>query len=595
MKKKSYSSFLFSLLVFVAGIGFLLVFILFELFFGTSRASFVEVIQHQLSYPWNWLVFFLPVVFTVFAYRVQSFYENRISAIYAEKETFQRRLGNIKLFIQGLINNKTDETISKEFKQDPVAGLLYHLRDGIEKSRKEEDQRRREEEQRNWMTEGLATFGEILRNNHDDIHELSYDIISNLVNYTNSNQGALFILNDEAEYNKYFDMTASYAYDRRKFSDKRIDFGEGLLGTCALEKQTIHLTEIPDGYLSITSGLGKSNPRSLLLVPLNINEQNYGILEIASFHDYQKHHIEFIEKVAEGVASTISGVKTNLKTSKLLKESREQAEIMASQEEEMRQNMEELQATQEEAARQNEQHVRFSGVVEDSLLIAELDLNGNFIHVNRNFLKKAGFPDLSYLRGHHYMTIIDATYNSRFDEIWSSLIGESKKYEGEIHCTNRAGRDFWLMGTLSPVLDSDGAIRHVLLLASDNSETRKKLSDFEEQVLLAEKAFPQARLDTDGIVLSVNENFAEMFGMPARDLLKKPVFEIIPDSGRNLFRTKWKQIAQGGYYSSSLLFEVSKGDTKKAMVHFSGIRNLNSEIAEILMLVNPESGTDEKP
>jgi PAS domain S-box-containing protein len=594
MKKKSSSSFLFPLLVFVAGIGFLFVFIVVEMFFGTTRASFVELIQKQLSSPWNWLVYFLPVAIAVFAYRVHTYYEKRIDAIDAEKDTLQRRLDNIKLFIQGLINNKTDDTISDEFKQDPVAVLLYSLREGIEKSRKDEAQRRKEEEQRNWMTEGLAKFGEILRNNHDDIHELSYDIISNLVKYTDSNQGALFILNDEAEYNKFFDMTASYAYDRRKFADKRIDYGEGLLGTCALEKQTIYLTEIPEGYLNITSGLGKSNPRTLLLVPLNVNEQNFGVLEIASFHDYQKHHVEFIEKVAEGVASTISGVKTNLKTTKLLKESREQAEIMASQEEEMRQNMEELQATQEEAARQNEQHVRFSGAVDESLLIAELDLNGNFIHVNRNLLKKAGFPDLSYLRGQHYMTLLDASDKSRFDEVWSSMISASKNYTGEIHCTNRAGRDFWIMGTLSPVLNSKGVIQHVLLLAVDSSETMQKLTDYEEQVLLTGRAFPQARMDTDGVILSVNKNFEEMIRMPARELVKMSVFEIINEPGRNLFRTKWKQISQGSYVSSTLLFYASTGETIKAMVHFSGIRNLNSEITEVLMLINPESVNSKK-
>ena len=59
------------------------------------------------------------------------------------------------------------------------------------------------------------------------------------------------------ENNKYLEQTACYAYDCKKFANKRLEWGEGLIGTCVLEKQTIYLTAIPDSYMEITSGLGK--------------------------------------------------------------------------------------------------------------------------------------------------------------------------------------------------------------------------------------------------------------------------------------------------------------------------------------------------
>ncbi|MDF9796162.1 CHASE3 domain sensor protein/putative methionine-R-sulfoxide reductase with GAF domain [Catalinimonas alkaloidigena] len=238
---------------------------------------------------------------------------------------------------------------NRDLNKDNLAGELIQMREQMKKV-KEEDNRRI------WSTEGLSIAAEITRKYQHNTDELGNKLVTKVVQYLNANQAALFVLNDEDENHKQLDLIACYAYDRKKYLKKSIDIGEGLVGQAYLEADTIYLTEIPNDYVYITSGLGKATPSSILIIPLKYNEHVMGVLEIAAFQPFKKYQIEFAENLGEIIASTLSTVKTNEKTRILLEQSQEQAEEMRAQEEEMRQNMEELQATQEEMQRKTKEY-----------------------------------------------------------------------------------------------------------------------------------------------------------------------------------------------------------------------------------------------
>jgi methyl-accepting chemotaxis protein len=214
-----------------------------------------------------------------------------------------------------------------------------------------------EERKRQWANEGLAKFVDIMRSSSDDIVTLGDRIISALVQYTKSNQGALYILNDEDENNKHLELVSLFAFDIKKFETRRIKLGEGLLGQTYLEAETNYYTNFPDEYIRITSGLGDANPRSILIVPLKVDTQVYGIVELASFNEYAQHEITFVEKLGETIASSIASVRAAQKNKYLIEQFQSQTEQMRAQEEEMRQNMEEMQATQEEVARKEHGYI----------------------------------------------------------------------------------------------------------------------------------------------------------------------------------------------------------------------------------------------
>jgi CHASE3 domain sensor protein len=233
--------------------------------------------------------------------------------------------------------------------QDNLAGDLIKMRDQMKKV-KELD------EKRIWSTEGLAKFSDVARNNQNNIEKLSNEVIRFLTKHLKAQQGSLFVIRDEDEEQEPFlELAACYAFDKKKFVDRKIDIGSGMVGQAFMEGGTILLTDLPPNYISITSGLGHATPSCVIIVPMKYNERVEAVLELASFTKFEQHEVDFLEKAGEVIASSIYATKTNERTAKLLKETQEQAEALRSQEEELRQNMEELQATQEDM-RRKEKH-----------------------------------------------------------------------------------------------------------------------------------------------------------------------------------------------------------------------------------------------
>jgi hypothetical protein len=152
--------------------------------------------------------------------------------------------------------------------KDNLGQSMLDMRANLEKAEVEKEERQCEDERRNWITHGIAQFAELLRANNNNIEELCHSIVSNLVKYIGANQAGIFILNDDGAENPVLELKACYAYERRKFINKTIGLGEGLVGTCFLERESIYMTCLPNDYINITSGLGGDTPRALLLVPL---------------------------------------------------------------------------------------------------------------------------------------------------------------------------------------------------------------------------------------------------------------------------------------------------------------------------------------
>ena len=212
----------------------------------------------------------------------------------------------------------------------------------------------RRDKERNWIVRGVAEISEILRM-HDSTDDLGEDVIKFILGKIGAVQGAFYVINDDNPKQPLIEMRASWAYNRKKYLKKKFRFAEGLVGEAAAEKDTIMRTEIPDDYVTITSGiLGDQRPQCLLIVPLITNEEVYGVLEFAGFRKFDQSQVKFVQELSLILARTIFNIKVNERTRRLLAESQEMSNELKEKQEVLRQNAEEMQATQEELKRSNQ-------------------------------------------------------------------------------------------------------------------------------------------------------------------------------------------------------------------------------------------------
>jgi PAS domain S-box-containing protein len=461
--------------------------------------------------------------------------------------------------------------------EDELGIALLDMQKSLKNAKKEEESRKEDEVKQRWISEGLAKFGEILRQNNDNIKVLSDEFTNNLINYLEINQGGMFILNDENQDDLKLDLVSAFAYNRKKFMQKTVQIGEGIIGACAFEKETVYMTRIPDDYIHITSGLGGANPRSLLLVPLKLEDKVFGVLELASFNEFEPHQIDFVEKLSDSLASTISTTKINAKTKELLEATRIQAEELASQEEEMRQNMEELQTTQEESARRESELTGVINAINASTLFIELNMHGKVISANDEFLKifKTSENQIIDTRLSSY------SIKQEVDEI--KLISALKSGETikQISQYSIGNEDVWLSETYTTVNDLEGVPYKILLMATDISDLKKQESimnkNYEELKTAREESLKKEielqnindavntsslvfEMDINEIIVKANQNLLDFLSIREEDIVGKSMKEITSRNKKD-YEQLWDKLRSGEFHREVTMMKMNEKKT----------------------------------
>ncbi len=205
------------------------------------------------------------------------------------------------------------------------------------------------EQRQNWVNIGLTTINDVLSENKHDFKLMSRNVLSSLAKYVDARMAALYILNDDIPTDSYLELAADYGC-ANDFKDNRsrVDLNSGILGAAFLDNETKLITNIPDDFIRINSGLGTAKAASLLIVPLSLDDSVFGAVELASFNQFQQHEIEFIQKIAFSMATNLNTVRMNERNLKLIQQFQSQTSDMQEKEERIRLSLEELEYYREQ-------------------------------------------------------------------------------------------------------------------------------------------------------------------------------------------------------------------------------------------------------
>ncbi|WP_327432157.1 HAMP domain-containing protein [Streptomyces sp. NBC_01236] len=225
---------------------------------------------------------------------------------------------------RGDLNLKIDVDASGEIQelQDYINKMIANLRDTTI-ANKEQD----------WLKGNLARISALMQGRRD-LDDVASLIMSELTPVVSAQHGAFFLsmpLVDGkeavAEHEDAYElrMLGSYGYSMGSMPTS-FRPGEALIGTAAQEKRTILVENAPSGYLKISSGLGEAPPAQVIVLPVLFEGTVLGVIELASFTPFTQIQKDFLNQIAEMIATSVNTISVNTKTEVLLRQSQELTE-----------------------------------------------------------------------------------------------------------------------------------------------------------------------------------------------------------------------------------------------------------------------------
>jgi len=244
--------------------------------------------------------------------------------------------------------------------KDNINEMIRNLRDTTLKNSEQD-----------WLKTNLAKFSRMLQG-QKDLLTVGKLILSELAPVVGAHQGVFYLMDSGAgkeatvKDDPFLKLLASYAYRERKNVDNRFRLGEGLVGQCALEKERILLTNVPENYIQITSGLGESKPNNIIVLPIVFEGMVKAVMELASFEKFSATHLAFLDQLTESIGIVLNTLEANMRTEDLLKQSQSLARELQAQQEELQQTNAELEEKAKLLVLQNEEVARKNREVEQA-------------------------------------------------------------------------------------------------------------------------------------------------------------------------------------------------------------------------------------
>ncbi|WP_341909507.1 methyl-accepting chemotaxis protein [Ferrovibrio terrae] len=181
--------------------------------------------------------------------------------------------------------------------------------------------------------------------------------------------------------------------------------------------------------------------------------------------------------------------------------------------------------------------------------VIEFDLTGKILHANENFLNALGYT-LDEVKGQHHSLFVDPAYraSAEYRDFWAKL-GRGEYDAGQYRRIGKGGKEIWIQATYNPIFNSSGKPYKVVKFASDITEQKMLMANYEGQLSAISKAQAVIEFDLSGKILHANENFLNTLGYTLDEVKGRHHSLFVEPALRESqeYRDFWAKLGRGEY------------------------------------------------
>jgi CheY-like chemotaxis protein/signal transduction histidine kinase/HAMP domain-containing protein len=225
--------------------------------------------------------------------------------------------------------------------KDNINEMILNLKDTTQKNMEQD-----------WLKTNLARFTRMLQGQRD-MTTVAQMVLSELAPLVDAQQG-VFYVNTSLNGEPLMKLLGGYAYKKRKNLANEFHEGEGLVGQCTLERERILVTNVPNNYVYVSSGLGEAPPNNIVVLPVLFEGDVKAVIELSTFQTFSDTHLTFLDQLTESIGIVLNTIAANTRTEDLLQQSQSLAAELQSQQDELKKTNEQLEQ-QAESLRESEE------------------------------------------------------------------------------------------------------------------------------------------------------------------------------------------------------------------------------------------------
>jgi PAS domain S-box-containing protein len=352
-----------------------------------------------------------------------------------------------------------NKRVKMKSEYDILAGSVNKIAENLKQSVIDRRQKEENTDRQLWMRRGRFEVAEAERVSSGKPEDLAFNLIRSIVNYTEAVMGGMYAYDEDTE---IVEFVAAYAYGNRKLIRKEFKKGEGLVGTCVIERKKIEMNKIPDDYIKIATGLGSGSPGYLAIIPVFFQDKINSVIEIAYYKKPEDHIIEFIEQLSDSIGGWMDASLKKNKTIELLRISTEQTKKLAEKEDELKTKINELERVQNEIAVKNAEYESMLRAVNHSVMTVKYTIEGVLLEANDVYVKTMGFQREELIGMNVYEFVKGQEEDLR---IIIERVSNGETITKQIKRNTKNGELKHLTATYTPYITPDNAIAGVLFFA----------------------------------------------------------------------------------------------------------------------------------